>query len=109
MRGATLSTVHGCPIKARDAAEGDGVRAARDVLHGAQVEQTLENLLFTESVRRRMIESGQLGDGADVGVTVRSEYPRSWRSCISTALITAAVTGKIDVRISDVEIAGRRI
>ena len=35
-----------------DAAEGDGVRAARDLLHGAQVEQILANLLFTEPVRR---------------------------------------------------------
>lgn len=76
-------------IEELDAAERDGVRPARNLLDGAQVDQVLADLLFRELVGRRMIELGELGDGADVrldraggsccardDVTARS---RSWR------------------------------
>ena len=54
-------------IEERDPAEGDGVRAACDLLHGAQVQQVLADLRFPEPVRRGMMERRELGDGADVG------------------------------------------
>ena len=53
-------------IEERDLAESDGVRAACDLLHGAQVQQVLADLLFPEPVRRGMMERRELGNGADV-------------------------------------------
>ena len=54
-------------IEELDPAEGDGVRAACDLLHGAQVQQVLADLFFPEPVRRGMMERRELGNGADVG------------------------------------------
>ena len=51
-----------------ETAEHDGVRTARDLPHGTQVEQILPDLRFTELVGGGMMEAGQLGDGADVGL-----------------------------------------
>ena len=44
------------------------MRAARNFLDGAQVQQVLANLLFTELVGPGMMELGELSDGADVGL-----------------------------------------
>ncbi len=43
------------------------MRAACDLLHGAQVQQVLADLLFPEPVRRGKMERRELGHGADVG------------------------------------------
>jgi hypothetical protein len=58
----------GLPIEELDAAEGNGVGAARHLLDGAQVEQVLPDLLFTELVGGGLIEAGQLSDRVDVGL-----------------------------------------
>jgi hypothetical protein len=43
------------------------MRAPRDFLDGAQMEEIVADLLFRESVGRGMIELGQLRDGPHVG------------------------------------------
>ena len=42
--------------------------AAGDLLVGGEVKQVVADLLFREGVGRGMIEAGELGDGADVGL-----------------------------------------
>ena len=42
--------------------------AARDPLHGGEVEEVIPDLLFRQLIRASMIEPGQLRDGVDVGL-----------------------------------------
>jgi hypothetical protein len=55
-------------VEELDPAEGDGVGAAGDLLDGGQVEQVLAHVLLAQQIWRRPMESGELGDGADVGL-----------------------------------------
>lgn len=53
-------------VEELDAAQGDGVRGARDLLDGGQVEEVMANLFFAELVGGGMVELGELSDGTNV-------------------------------------------
>jgi hypothetical protein len=55
-------------IEELDAAQGNGMRSASDLLDGTQVQQVVADVLFRKGVWGRMIELRQLRDGVDVSL-----------------------------------------